>query len=227
MKKRVAKTLIPKGGLPPAIFPSSQSLQKTKEPKKLINTNKLINWILKIFKNTLFSSVCKRAYGVRSYLEVKLYKHCDQIDIKDLEEITHIELDNTMFLPLNSNDLSGLSNLKELHLTGLSELPEKLFQGLSNLKKIDISSGNISDLPEDIFQGLLNLEEIDLSSNNISNLPKRVFKNLPSLKKVTISFNKFFGLPEDIFQGLSNVEEVVVIFSPKKHRRVNRRLELF
>ena len=162
--------------------------------------------------------VCERPSAIQQVLTDTLGKPCADIAAADLAEVRFLILHVAeVYFPLGGRlkalqlgDLDGLSNLRELDLSGhyIPNLAPGLFGGLSELRTLDLTGNRIAHLTPGVFGGLPNLRELDLRENRIAALPPGAFKELPNLKWLRLRTIR--GVPQHVIgNGLDRIEQGV------------------
>ena len=159
----------------------------------------------KYVKEALMKHIVIRQAGITSCADV-MASHLKQIEtlfVLDLSSLHYGSESN-----LNSNDFSGLSNLKILNLSNnrIRILPEGVFNTLTALVELDLSDNIISDLSEKIFSELSSLQILKLNNNPIGNLLEEVFNSLTSLIELDLGNISISNLHLETFSSLTSLQ---------------------
>ncbi|UII25881.1 leucine-rich repeat domain-containing protein [Fulvivirga maritima] len=91
-------------------------------------------------------------------------------------------------------DLSGLSQLKNLHLAGVEGISQFNFlKGLSNLQELNLDALKLQEMPEEI-DALTNLRILSIKKNKIKKVAGKLSQNM--LREIDLSTNKLEEFPE-------------------------------
>ena len=132
-------------------------------------------------------------------------------DLKEEEKIIKngtLNLSNKGLTSLNGlSEIRGIETVTKLYLDNnlLVSLPSGILAKLYNLKTLDISCNLLSLVPEE-FDSLLQLEMLFLSNNFLSRLPEM---NLPQLKELRINDNSLEEFPLTLL-NLANLSHIVL-----------------
>ncbi|XP_038672620.1 leucine-rich alpha-2-glycoprotein-like [Scyliorhinus canicula] len=147
---------------------------------------------------------------------------------------TSISLEFTNITSLKENDLAGLFQLQELHLSSnkLMNISSGALKELHQLRILDLTNNLLNTFPPDLFNTSLNLttlvlqgnklqavdpfwfhhlrslQSLDLSNNMLKSLPLDSFQNLTELVTLDLSSNKIENLPVTLFHKLSKLERL-------------------
>ena len=136
---------------------------------------------------------------------------CSQVTAAHLQALTGtLDLSNRGITSLKPGDLTGLTNLATVFLSGnrLRGLPDGIFEGLANLRDLYLYDNNLRTLPDGIFEGLANLRSLYLNYNNLRTLPDGIFEGLANLRDLYLYDNDLRTLPDGIFEGLANLRDL-------------------
>ncbi|KAK3547086.1 hypothetical protein QTP86_010527 [Hemibagrus guttatus] len=105
--------------------------------------------------------------------------------------------------------LTGMSKLKELHLSNnqikLGSIYQGAWQELGSLMTLDLSGNLLSHVPADLPESL---EYLHLENNRISSISATDFISTPNIKSIFLRFNRLSALSvaEDSFSHLSKLQ---------------------
>lgn len=117
-----------------------------------------------------------------------------------LNNLRKLVLNNLKISIFKREILTGITNLKELILTGsIPELEYDAFVEVNMIEKLVLKNCNIQTISMDAFLGLSKLKILDLSKNLLEYLAPGIFDDLVSLQELYLNNNKFTKLPKDIF----------------------------
>ncbi len=135
---------------------------------------------------------------------------CAEVTTTHLTTVTELTLESVGLTSLRADDFAGLTELKELRLTGnyqLYRLPSGVFSGLAKLETLDLYNNQFyQGLPAGVFSGLTNLETLNLGANRIPDLRAEAFSGLSALETLNLGNNRITALPAGVFSGLTNLE---------------------
>ena len=128
----------------------------------------------------------------------------------DLSKITKLVVSDAGMKTLKDGDFQGLSNLKQLWLSGneLTALTRQYFTPLANLEDLEVIDNNLASLPASVFFDLPNLKYLDLGGNVLTSLPTNIFRRSSNLIDLNLDYNSLDRLPNRIFDGLSNLKHL-------------------
>jgi len=146
------------------------------------------------------------------------------IEIKNLENLRHLNLSNNQLKILPEDLFFKLNQLETLNLSNnlLEQCP--LFYGDNNKKLaiINLSHNQLQILP-DFPQQLENLSQIDLSYNQFQIFPNTIL-HLNSLKIISIDSNQLTEIPNELSQ-LHKLKELRFKSNPLKDNRLKKLME--
>ena len=163
------------------------------------------------------SGVCDRTPQVRDALLAGVQANddtvtdCSMVTTAHLQALTGtMDLSNRGITSLKPGDLTGLTNLVTVFLTGnaLTGLPDGIFGDLTNLQKLYLYGNDFQTLTDGVFEGLANLSNLNLSCNDLQTLPGEIFDGLANLEVLNLSCNDLQTLPGEIFEGLTSLENL-------------------
>jgi Leucine-rich repeat (LRR) protein len=120
--------------------------------------------------------------------------------VKNLQNLTHLDLRNNKLINLKSENFIHNKDLKCLKLDdcNLKKLKSNLSFDSTSLKKFSLENNNLKSLPLNLFSKLPNLEEVELSNNRLSEIDVKLFEANKKLNKLYICmkiiFSKFYQL---------------------------------
>ena len=126
-------------------------------------------------------NVCDRTVQVRdAIVAASGGDNCAQLTLRDLREITALDLRDQDIATLRADDFDGLVRLKSLDLSDnlLTSLPRRVFDELYLLKILRLDGNLLEALPVDIFDQLFLLEDLRLDDNRFTSLPEGLFEDL-------------------------------------------------
>ena len=126
-------------------------------------------------------NVCDRTVQVRdAIVAASGGDNCAQLTVRDMREITALDLRDQDIATLRADDFDGLVRLKSLDLSDnlLTSLPRRVFDELYLLKSLRLDGNLLEALPVDIFDQLFLLEDLSLDDNRFTSLPEGLFEDL-------------------------------------------------
>ena len=124
------------------------------------------------------TSVCDRTAQVRdAIVAASGAAACGQLTLRQMREITALDLQDQGIAVLRGDDFDGLVRLDSLDLADnlLTSLPAGVFDELYLLRTLHLDGNLLETLPADIFKELFLLEELKLGRNRFSSLPDGLF----------------------------------------------------
>ena len=135
---------------------------------------------------------------------------CAEVTTTHLTTVTELTLESVGLTSLRADDFAGLTDLKELRLTGnyqLLALPSGVFSGLAQLETLDLYNNQFyQGLPAGVFSGLTKLETLNLGANRIPALRAEAFSGLSALETLNLERNRLPALPAGVFSGLTKLK---------------------
>ena len=135
---------------------------------------------------------------------------CAEVTTTHLTTVTELTLERVGLTSLRADDFAGLTELKELRLTGnyqLLALPSGVFSGLAKLETLDLYNNQFyRGLPAGVFSGLTKLETLNLGANRIPALRAEAFSGLSALETLNLGNNRIPALPAGVFSGLTKLK---------------------
>ena len=136
---------------------------------------------------------------------------CAEVTTTHLTTVTELTLESVGLTSLRADDFAGLTDLKELRLTGnyqLLALPSRgVFSGLAKLETLDLYNNQFyQGLPAGVFSGLTKLETLNLGANRIPALRAEAFSGLSALETLNLERNRLPALPAGVFSGLTKLK---------------------
>lgn len=120
-----------------------------------------------------------------------------------LQSLQYLCLFNVRIPIMERELLYGMSNLRELEMTGkINALSYDSFIEVSRLEKLILRKCNIKFISMDAFYGLYSLHYLDLSNNIIDSLPPGVFDQQFSIKELLLQNNNLTELPTGFFKNV-------------------------
>jgi len=153
--------------------------------------------------------VCERSKAVIKALEAKLNLKCDHIAERDLRKIAALYIGPTSPMLLKSDDLIGLTMLKNLSLkaTGsASSIPDGFWTPVSNVLETLSLTLATKTFPSNTLEGLSQLKSLELTLPEAVELNGGNFADLSSLKELTIRTMRVETLPVDLLDGLRKLK---------------------
>ena len=130
-------------------------------------------------------NVCDRTVQVRdAIVAASGGDNCAQLTVRDMREITALDLGDQDIATLRADD----------------------FGGLVRLKSLDLSDNLLTSLPRGVFDELYLLEILRLDGNLLEGLPVGIFDQLFLLEDLSLDDNRFTSLPEGLFDELSRLD---------------------
>ncbi len=130
-------------------------------------------------------NVCDRTVQVRdAIVAASGGDNCAQLTVRDMREITALDLGDQDIATLRADD----------------------FDGLVRLKSLDLSHNLLTSLPRGVFDELYLLEILRLDGNLLEGLPVGIFDQLFLLEDLSLDDNRFTSLPEGLFDELSRLD---------------------
>ncbi len=136
--------------------------------------------------------------------------------IKSLRSAIFTNLSNLVFLHLNNNNFTYVSNdyllgLYSLHHINLLQNPlatlgASSFLHISKVLHLDLSGLKINTLMPCNFQGLENVLSVNLSYNRLSFLESKSFCALPKVQLLDLRGNDLMGLSPNLFAHLKTLK---------------------
>ena len=136
---------------------------------------------------------------------------CAEVTTTHLTTVTELTLESVGLTSLRADDFAGLTDLKELRLTGnhqLLALPSRgVFSGLAKLETLDLYNNQFyQGLPAGVFSGLTKLETLNLGANRLPALRAEAFSGLSALETLILGVNRLPALPAGVFSGLTKLK---------------------
>ncbi|CAF3921600.1 unnamed protein product [Adineta steineri] len=144
-------------------------------------------------------------------------------EIKNLENLRHVNLSNNQLKSLDEDLFLKLSHLETLNLShNLLESFPKFSTENKKLAILNLSHNQLVDLP-DFPVELDNLSHVDLSSNQFQDFPTTLLQ-LNSLKTIIIDSNQLVEIPAQLSQ-LHKLKELRFKSNPLKDNRLKKLME--
>ena len=156
--------------------------------------------------------ICGRTQQVQDGILNRLggVSDCAEVTTTHLTTVTELTLESVGLTSLKADDFAGLTDLKELRLTGnyqLYGLPSGVFSGLAKLETLDLYDNQFHQgLPARVFSGLTKLETLNLGENRIPMLRAEAFSGLSVLETLNLGVNRLPALPDGVFSGLTKLK---------------------
>ena len=156
--------------------------------------------------------ICGRTQQVQDGILNRLggVSDCAEVTTTHLTTVTELTLESVGLTLLRADDFAGLTDLKELRLTGnyqLYGLPSGVFSGLAKLETLDLYDNQFHQgLPAGVFSGLTKLETLNLGENRIPTLRAEAFSGLSVLETLNLGVNRLPALPDGVFSGLTKLK---------------------
>ncbi|CAF3832853.1 unnamed protein product, partial [Rotaria sordida] len=149
---------------------------------------------------------------------------CLPDQMKNLENLRHLDLSNNQLNQLNKDLFLKLNHLETLNLSNnlLEDLPPFSPENNKKLAIINLSNNQLQTLP-DFPQQLENLSQIDLSSNQFEHFPDTLLQ-LNSLKIIIMDSNQLTNIPSQLSQ-LHRLKEIRFKSNPLKDNRLKKLME--
>ncbi len=113
--------------------------------------------------NNVYVPVCERSSAVIKALSKDLnIQSCEEITADDLKAVHRLSIVNYPKSTLKSGDLSGLSQLDFLAISGFESIPNYYMANLPRLKELRIEDSDMSSPAAELFAGLNSLEILSL-----------------------------------------------------------------
>ena len=163
----------------------------------------LIGWTLPAAAQ---GTVCERTDEVRdAILTASGVSACADLTVRDLREITSLDL----------------------HAAELGALSAGDFDGLVRLDSLDLSDNLLTSLPAGVFDQLYVLKSLRLDGNQLAALPAGVFDQLFLLEELTLEDNLFAALPDNLFDAFSRFDGVQSNGAPPDNSADHPRIRRF
>ena len=130
---------------------------------------------------------------------------CSDLALRDMREITSLDLRDA----------------------GMETLRDGDFDGLVRLESLDLSDNLLSSLPHGIFDELYLLKSLRLDGNALASLPDGIFDELFLLEEVALDGNLFTALPDDLFDEFSRFDGMQANGDPPNDSGDYRRIQRF
>jgi len=163
-----------------------------------------------------FWSVCNRSPEIRIALEETLQKTCGNIEAKDLDVITEIEIERGGSLELNVNDLNSLGRLKKFTLTNskTQKIPKEFFAKNPSLEFVAFTQIPMANLDIEMFKGNSALAEIFLYQVPITEIPVAFAWGLPeNMKLLSIQLSMLNDVSQDVLKVMTQRRPYMVDLS--------------
>ncbi|CAF3925674.1 unnamed protein product [Rotaria sordida] len=149
---------------------------------------------------------------------------CLPDQMKNLENLRHLDLSNNQLNQLNKDLFLKLNHLETLNLSNnlLEDLPPFSPENNKKIAIINLSNNQLQTLP-DFPQQLENLSQIDLSSNQFEHFPDTLLQ-LNSLKIIIMDSNQLTNIPSQLSQ-LHRLKEIRFKSNPLKDNRLKKLME--
>ena len=141
---------------------------------------------------------------------------CSQVTAAHLQALTGtLDLSNRGITSLKPGDLTGLTNLATVFLSGnrLRGLPDGIFASMTNLQELYLHGNYFETLSDGVFMGLANLRDLYLNYNNLRTLPDGIFEGLANLRNLYLYDNDLRTLPDGIFDDLANLRDLYLNYN--------------
>ena len=133
------------------------------------------------------ATVCDRTEEIRdAIVNASGVPACADLTVRDLREITSLDL----------------------HAAEVGTLAAGDFDGLVRLESLDLSDNLLTSLPAGVFDQLYVLKSLRLDGNQLAALPDGVFDQLFLLEELTLEDNLFAALPDNLFDAFSRFDGV-------------------
>ena len=166
-------------------------------------TLSLIGWTLQAAAQ---GTVCERTDEVRdAILTASGVSACADLTVRDLREITSLDLHAAEVAALSAGD----------------------FDGLVRLDSLDLSDNLLTSLPAGVFDQLYVLKSLRLDGNQLAALPAGVFDQLFLLEELTLEDNLFAALPDNLFDAFSRFDGVQSNGAPPDNSADHPRIRRF
>ena len=151
-------------------------------------------------------NVCDRTVHVRdAIVAASGGDNCAQLTVRDMREITALDLGDQDIATLRADD----------------------FDGLVRLKSLDLSDNLLTSLPRGVFDELYLLEILRLDGNLLEGLPVGIFDQLFLLEDLRLDDNRFTSLPEGLFEDLTRFDGFQANGAPPDNSGPHARLRRF
>ena len=155
--------------------------------------------------------ICARSPAIRDAIVTAINAaidpdiDCSAANTAALENVTALDLSNSVPTAVQSGDFAGLSMLATLNLSdnSLTSLPAGIFADLTALATLNLNDNALTSLPSGVFSTTTMLGILNLSNNMLTSLPAGIFDGLTALTTVTANDNSLTSLPAGIFDGLT------------------------
>jgi len=220
------------------------------------NVLRKVMWVVSLLTWGLASvatagPICERSKAVIKALEGRLNLKCQFIAEHDLQEIAGLYITPTSPMILKSDDLVGLTNLKNLVLvatgsaTGLPDgfwgpvsstlealnltlttktLPSNTLEGLSHLKFLDLTLPEVVELNGGIFTELSSLNELHFRTLSIGSLPIDLLDGLGELKVLSFEQSDIGNLSKGLLSPVPNLE-IFTMWSSKSGKHALKSID--
>lgn len=169
---------------------------------------------IQTFERETLSLVTKLLYLDLSYNSLQKIPN----EIKQLRRLKYLDLSDNDITYIDTDDLSGLTNLQTLLLTNsLRGISYGAFSFSYHLTSLLISGSNLSQNNSSCFEifpwfGEMRhpfpLTELDLSHANIECLTNDTFKGLAFLERLNLNHNQIYSLPYDLIHNMTMLVEL-------------------
>jgi hypothetical protein len=113
----------------------------------------------------------------------------------NLNKLTHLDLCRSFQLEnLDASLFKYIHNLESFAVSGLKKIQSGTFINLNELKKLELTNGELAEITVYTFQGLKSLEELNLTFNKLKFIEARSFDYVKTLKHLDLSKLKFIFL---------------------------------
>ena len=153
---------------------------------------------------------------------------------KDVTILEELQLNENVFVQLNSSNINDMSKLKTLNLAvNLLESIESLTCTMKELEILDVGhnrlktignclkynpklkrlrlyNNNIASILKGVFSNLARLELLNLEWNKISRIELGAFDDLISLEELDLRNNKIINLEAGLFDNLGNLKRLYI-----------------
>lgn len=108
-------------------------------------------------------------------------------------------------------DLSFQCRSDSIEENRMLMLSPNMFTGLTNMKNLNLTGNNITRIESNTFIGLSLFLELNISHRGLSSIMRGSFRGLGNVTYLDIAFNEISYLPSYGFEGLTNLRDLILV----------------
>lgn len=143
------------------------------------------------------------------------YNRIESIDVRNLTNLTYLDLTCNDISNANELKLNGLAQLQVVDMSGnrLDSLPDQLFVGTQQLQSLRLMGNRFEHIAKSYFRYLNNVQILNLSNNRIRVIDNETFSHLLSLQYLDLAYNRLDKASVRALQGIPDLAHLSVAFN--------------